>query len=462
MRVVLLLASTVVLARILSPEDFGVMAIVLSIVAFGELFRDFGLTTASAREQYLSEGQKTNLFWTNTGLGLALAVFCFFLAGPVSVIFHLESLRDAVQWISLVLLLNGMAAQFRAELNRQLRFLALSVVDTVPAAFGLIAALLWAWLVEPDYSVLVVQQLAVAISGLIAAFIAAGLRPGLPKRDESIRSLFRFSAGLFGTQGIAFFTKNIDNLSLGYFWGTAPLGLYSRAYQLLMMPLNQIAAPMTRVMVPILSRVQANEKTFNRYLIKSQTIGGVGLCSLYGLCVGLALPIVGIVFGPNWLGMTPIFQILAIGGIFRVLSQMTFWIFLAKGQSGAQFRFYLISQPVIVVLILAGLPWGVGGVAIGHTLGYALNWIWALWWCGRKTHTVVSPLLRSGIYNIIFFAVPAGVIGAVGTQLVENDYMRIVVAAFGFLIYLVVSRYLSRHVRESISVLASAVNRART
>jgi PST family polysaccharide transporter len=460
-RIVVLLASTVLLARILSPADFGLMSIVLSIVAFGELFRDFGLSTASAREIGLTRGQKSNLFWINTGLGVVLGAVFFFAAAPIGALFGEPSLTTAIQITSSVFVLNGLATQYRAELNRQLRFLALSAVDTVPAVVGLVLAIVWSTQ-RADFSVLIVQQLTTSAGGLILAVAMVRWLPGLPSRSDSVGRLFRFSAGLFGTQLIAYFTKNIDNLALGYIWGTGPLGLYSRAYQILMMPLNQVAAPLTRVMVPVLTRLQDDRDRFQDYLLRSQIVGGVGLGIFYGLCIGLGGPLVEIVFGPKWSEMVPIFQILAVGGIFRALVQMSFWIFLAKGFSGAQFRFYLVSQPVIVVLILAGLPWGAVGVAVGHSVGYTLNWVLALWWCGRATSTPVAALFRSGLLNVLFFALPAAGLGAAATLLLPGSAIGALLAGVAaFAVYLVVAAALSRHVREVVGVLLTVLRKFR-
>jgi len=460
-RIVVLLASTVLLARILSPDDFGLMSIVLSIVAFGELFRDFGLSTASAREIGLTRGQKSNLFWINTGLGVALGALFFFAAAPIGALFGEPYLTVAIQITSSVFVLNGLATQYRAELNRQLRFLALSAVDTVPAVAGLVLAIIWSTF-QADFTVLIVQQLATSAGGLVLAVALVRWMPGLPSRSASVGRLFRFSAGLFGTQLVAYFTKNIDNLALGFVWGTGPLGLYSRAYQILMMPLNQVAAPLTRVMVPVLTRLQDDRDRFQDYLLRSQVVGGVGLGIFYGLCIGLGGPLVDLVFGSKWAEMVPIFQILAVGGIFRALVQMSFWIFLAKGFSGAQFRFYLISQPVIVLLILAGLPWGAVGVAVGHSVGYTLNWVIALWWCGRATSTPVAALFRSGILNVLFFALPAAVLGAAAALLLPGSSILAVVAGVvSFAVYLLIAGALSKHVREVLLVLRGVVRRFR-
>lgn len=420
-RIVVMFAGTVVLARLLSPEDFGLVAIVAALVAFGELARDFGLSTAAAREKNLTKAQQSNLFWINTALGFLLAALAYALAPLVSSAFSDDSLLDIVRWTSVVFVINGVATQFRAELNRKLDFKRLALVDTVPVMVGLVSAVVFVVYVNADYWALVCQQLVTAAAGLLLAVLTARWMPGMPNRRGSVRPLLSFGLGLFGTQGVAYFTRNVDNLSLGYFWGPAELGMYSRAYQLLMVPLNQISAPLTRVAVPILTRVVDQRERFDSFLRTGQLVGGVVLGVGYGILFGLADPIVHIMFGESWGPMVPIFQALAIGGIFRALNQVTFWVFLAKGATGAQFRFYLVSQPLVIVSMLAGLPWGAVGVAVGHSIGYGINWLVSYWWCGRVTDTALGGLFRSGLKCTALFAVPVGVIGLAAVSAVPSQ-----------------------------------------
>ena len=168
-RVILLLISTTVLSRLISPEDFGLVTIVLSVVALGELLRDFGLSTAAARSATISQPQKSNLFWVNMGLGVVLAVLVCFAAGPISILFGEPTLRNLLMVLSPVFIMSGAAAQFRAEINRNLRFVALTVCDTAPVFLGLIGAITFARLAEASYWALAVQQLCVALTGLLLA-----------------------------------------------------------------------------------------------------------------------------------------------------------------------------------------------------------------------------------------------------------------------------------------------------
>nr|WP_277351988.1 lipopolysaccharide biosynthesis protein [Rhodococcus sp. HNM0563] len=436
-RVVTMLLGTVVLARLLAPEAFGLVAVVLSLVAFGELVRDFGLSTAAARAEKLTRGQQSNLFWINTAIGVVLTVIAYACGPFVADVFGQEELSEIVRWTAPLFIANGLATQFRAEINRKLNFKGLAVVDTLPPILGLVSAVGFIFAFsQANYWALVAQQLATSMFGLLLAVPLAGWIPGLPSRRASVRNLLSFSAGLFGTQSVAYLARNIDNLAISYFWGPASLGIYSRAYQLLMAPINQISAPLTRVTVPILTRVADQRGRFMSYLEAGQLVGGIGIGLLYGVLFGLAEPVVLLVFGEPWAPIIPVFQGLAVGGVFRALNQVTFWVFLAKGATGSQFKFYLVSQPLIVACMIAGIPWGALGVAVGHSVGYALNWTISFWWCGRVTDTPMAALYWAGVKSIFAFSVPIAAIGLAASWLVPGHLACIGVGAVAICVYL--------------------------
>lgn len=459
-RITTQLVGTVVLARLLAPEAFGLIAMVTSLVGIGEIIRDFGLTSAAVQARSLSRPQKSNLFWINMGIGSLLTVVVFFAAPLIAAFYGQPELVEIVRAISFIFVLNGAATQFRAELNRKMRFLALNVNDTVPAILGLVVAVVYAATTQSVWA-LVLQQIVTALIGLILAVSIAKWWPGFPSTKESIRDLLRFGGGVLGTQSVAYITKNIDNVSIGFFWGAGALGLYSRAYQLLMVPIVQLLAPMTRVALPILSRLQDEKERFMSFLRRGQLIGSFVAGSLYALVIGLADPIVLLVFGEGWDGLAPIFQALAVGGIFRALNQVAYWAYLALGLSMQQFRFYLVSQPVIIVFMLAGLPWGPLGVAVGHSVAYALNWFAALWWCGRITGLNFGPLIREGLRSAVTITLPIIAIGLLTSSLISNVFLAISVGVAGAISWVAVAYLAFPATRRDIGDLRDVIKRVR-
>jgi O-antigen/teichoic acid export membrane protein len=300
----------------------------------------------------------------------------------------------------------------------------------------------------------------VAVMTLTFNMAVCRWRPGLPKRSVSITRFFRFGGGVLGTQMINYATKNIDNVAIGAYWGAGPLGLYSRAYQLLMTPLAQINAPLTRVALPVLSRVQDDDVVYARYLKKAQLVGCYLTATVFAMCAALAHPLVAVLFGHKWLGVAPIFALLSIGGVFRSISQISYWIFLSRGKTGQQFKQYLVTRPFMIGIILAGLPWGPKGVAVGASIAYFLDWAVSLWWVGRAAHVDSRMLFSNAFRSLFLVSAPCGVVAYLGTLLVSQPIAQLAVAGVLAIVYVAVLIALVPIVRDDAKMILYFLRRS--
>jgi PST family polysaccharide transporter len=292
--------------------------------------------------------------------------------------------------------------------------------------------------------------------------IQARWLPRLPHRRTSIRRFLRFSGGLLGTQTISYVTKNIDDFAIGVVSGPAVLGIYNRAYQLLMAPLNRLNAPLTRVALPVLSRVQDEPQTLDRYVARLQLVGCYGTAVTFAVAAGVAHPLVQLLFGHKWSAVAPIFAVLAIGGVFRAISQLAYWMYLAKGLSGKQLKQYLVTRPLMILLILAGLPWGGIGVAVGHTVAYFMYWVASLWHAGRSTKIAVRPLFGTAIRAVLCLALPCGLAANFGTFIIQRGppVEQLAMGLAFTAVYLLVIACLNRTVRADMFLALSLGRRA--
>ncbi|MGC0366348.1 O-antigen/teichoic acid export membrane protein [Rhodococcus sp. 27YEA15] len=408
--------SLILLARLLTPEDFGIVAMVVAITGAADLIRDFGLSLAAVQAKNLSDAERTNLFWANTGIGTVCFVVVSASAPLIAWIYGESQLLPIVFAVAGVFVLSGAATQFRAELMRSLRFTALSTTDVLASAIGVGTAVALA-LSGAGYWAIVAQLIMVAVATLVLSAFMSKWRPGLPQRDVSIKRFFRFGGGLLGTQLLGYATKNIDSIAIGAMYGPTTLGFYNRAYQLLMTPLNQINAPLTNVALPILAKVQDNPVTYGRYLAKAQLIGGYITASALAVSAGVAEPLIKVAFGDQWSSVVPIFALLAIGGIFRSVSQICYWVYLSHGLTVAQLRLYLFLRPAVIVITLAGLPWGAVGVAASSSIGFLVDWLVTLWHVRRVSGVDTMMLFRNSLRAILLFGAPAGLLAFAGSRL---------------------------------------------
>ena len=405
LRLLIQLITLVVLSRLLAPEDFGFIAMTTAIVGLGELIRDLGLSSASIQARDLSRQQRTNLFWLSTVIGLLVAAAVAAAAPLVAAFYDEAALVTVTLALAVTFALNGASAQHKASLARDLRFRALAVVETIsPLAAATLAICLAmsGW----SYWSLVVQQIALALIGLLLVLVIARWLPGLPRRTDGMRPLLTYGFHLLGAQVVAYFSRNIDTVVLGQRFGATAVGLYSRAFELVINPLNQVNAPSSKVAVPILSRLQEDSQRYNAFLLRGQKVMLMAVIPVLAAAIATAEPLIDIVLGPSWGQVAPLFQILAVAGIVRICAYATYWIALSRGATKISLYVNLIAVPVYGGCVLAGSLFGVTGVAIGFATASTITWAIGLIWYTRAAAAPGWRLL-TGALRIVLAVVPA-------------------------------------------------------
>lgn len=418
-KIVLQLASVVVLSRLLSPHDYGLLAIVLVVIGIGEIFRDFGLTSATIQAPELSEGQRDNLFWINTGLGLVLAGLMFCASWPLAQLMGEPDLLAIVQTLSVVFILNGLTTQYRAQLMRALRFGATAVIDIAAATLALAAAIIAAEL-GAGFWALVLQQGVNGMVLLIGALAAGRWLPGRPSRQHSVRGLVRFGWNLVATNMLVYLGNQIDTIIVAVRMGTTPLGSYNRAFQLVMTPLAQVRSPITNVAIPVLSRTQQNTARFNAFIVSGQLALGYGLGIPLLLVAGLAEPVAAIMLGPQWGQTVPIIRLFAVAALLSTLAFVGYWVYVSRGLGSQLFRYSMVSLAIRIVCIGIGSFFGLIGVAVGVAAAPALAWPLSLAWLSRIT-PIPTRQLYIGAARIFAVATTAGAVAwVVGDAVAEG------------------------------------------
>lgn len=446
-------ASIALLARLLDSVDYGYFAMVLAIVGVAELLRDFGLSSAAVASRELSAQQHSNLFWLNTLAGLVASLGVVAAAPLVALLYGEPHLTTIAQVLAPVFLLNGMATQFRARLNRDLRFVALSVSDVVPQVAGFAVAVLLAYRWH-SYWALIAQQVVVAVAGLVLSALLARWWPSLPRRGVPLRSQLRFGSNLFVTNLMSYGVNNSQIVMVGAAWGAEVVGYFSRAYQLMVLPFTQLVTPLTRVALPVLSRVSDDPVRYARIVGRAQLLGLYGTAPFFLFCCGASAPLLHVALGPRWASAIPVFAVLSAGAAFRAMSQLAFWLFLSSGSTREQRRLNAVAYPCLVALMAAGLPWQGLGVAVGHTVGYALYWPLSLAVACRASGVALGPLVRTAAR--VFGVVGIGVL-AIATLVTRSglpDLAALAVAAVASVGFVALVTRLTRSGRADLAVLA--------
>lgn len=431
-RIAIQLVGLLVLTRLLSVEDYGVLAMVTVVIGIGEVFRDFGLSTAAVQASILTVRQRANLFWLNSAIGFVLAVIALGAAPLVSFLYGDPRLTAVMQVLSITFLLNGLSTQYRADLNRSLRFAALATVDVVASGIGLALAVAMAVL-NFGYWALVAQQLVYALLSLVLTVILAGWLPGWISRKTSIRSFISYGSHLVVSQLVTYVGRNADTAIIGARLGASSLGLYNRAYQFMLLPLNQINAPATKVAVPVLSRLKDDKERFDQFILRGQTVLLHVLVAAFAFAAAVSEPLILFFLGEKWADLAPVFQILTIAGIARAASYPTYWVALSKGLTKVSMRLSVVSTPFLIVGTLVGSFWGVLGVAYAVAGTTLALWPIGLWLYGRHSDAPVLKMFFNGLQAMIGYgacAAVAYVAVLASANLIEIAQLGIGLAAF--------------------------------
>ena len=359
------LVSTVVLARLLVPEDYGVIAMVAAVTTFAGLFRDLGLSAASIQKKDLTSAQQSNLFWLNVAMGILLTVIVAIGAPLVAWFYSRPELKPVTMALSLSFVINSLGSQSGALLVRHMRFGRKAIAQLSGAVVTLAIAVplaLSGW----TYWALVWGTLAGSATTTLLLFVLSPFRPGWPSRGSGVRDMLRFGADVTGFNLVNYFHRNLDNLLIGRYWGADALGLYSRAYALMMFPLHAIRGPINAVTFPALSRLQNDSKRFRAFVCKSSNAIAMLSMPIAAFAAVSSRLLIIVVLGPNWKEASTIFTCLAVAGFIQPVAAIRGQIMLSTGATRKYLVWGVVNAVLVSLAFLLGIAWGPVGVAIAY------------------------------------------------------------------------------------------------
>ena len=390
---ILRIGSTAVLARILVPADFGLLAMVTAFTIFAERFKDFGLSDATVQAKDINHAQVTALFWLNllicVGIALLLAS-----ASKLIAIFYDEPRLTAVSLvIASTFLFSGLVIQHEALMRRQLRFATLAYIQLCSTTLSIFVAILLAYY-GFGYWALVAREFSRAMFVVVGMWAACPWRPGRPRREAGLAHFISFGRNVTGFNLLNFFSRSLDKILIGKLFGASWVGLYVNAYQLIALPVNQIQYPLNTVAMPALSAIQAEPSSFRSYYEKMIQLLTFFTMPVVIFCALFADVIIGLILGPKWNDAVPIFRILAVGAFMEPLVHATGPALVALGKTKAYFKLGVINSTLLVFCLLFGSIWGVFGVAVGYSIAVYLSLITCLVYGFRQTPIGIRSLLN--------------------------------------------------------------------
>ncbi len=361
------IVSSLVLVRLLTPHDYGLAGMALIVAGFVGLFQDLGMGAALIQRPKITEADRSTAFWTTAAMGFVLTAAMVALAGPMSAFFHQPELKNMIIVLSLTLFIGSLGLIQGSLLNRAMRYRAISICIIVATVASCITAVIVAAAGGGAWAI-IAWQLTMTTFVTIALWYLAAWRPRAMYSWKSTKDLGGFGANVLGTGVLGYLQYNADNILIGRYLSSFALGLYSVAYNVILIPLGRLFEPVGNTLFVAVSRIQnERERIAGLWIRAVRAISALIIPAILGLLV-VAPDFVEVVFGAQWQGATPIIRILGVVTITGSLAAPANSILYALDRPGLVFRLTAANSLLAVGAFAIGLRWGVVGVAASYAV----------------------------------------------------------------------------------------------
>jgi O-antigen/teichoic acid export membrane protein len=455
-RAVLQVAQVVVLARLLTPGDFGLVALVSATTAFLQIFADAGVSNAIIHEQDISPEQLSSLYWFNVCISAALALTLALCSPLLAAWYGQPPLTALLLMAAATLLVNALAQQLKIQTQKRLDFQRLAKVELLSAICGFVVAITLAWQSAGAYA-LMAGTLSTAVASTLLAWLtlAQGWRPQARLQLGEIRRFIRFGLYMIGNNLANTFNSQIDIFLGSKLLGATSVGLYSVPKELTLRVAGLINPIMTQVAFPVMAKAQNDEALLRRIYLQVMRMTASVNFPIYVFMGVFAQDVVTVVLGEHWLHAAPLLQWLSVWALLRSTTNPVGSLLLARGRADISFRWNLAMLAVMPIAIWVGSQQGIKGMAIALAtvtlLSYWPNWryqVWPLCKAGFMEYSIqmLTPLLIATAACLIAFQV-ANMLQASGPWRVSNGVLATTV------IYISLSHYFNKEWLDRIKSL---------
>jgi O-antigen/teichoic acid export membrane protein len=382
--VLLRVGALMVLARLLEPKDFGLVGMVTALTGVLNLFRDFGLSTATVQRVNVTEEQISTLFWINVLVGTILGLLAVVIAPVVVVFYHEPRLFGVTAILAIGFMFNAAGVQHSAMLQRQMRFTALATIDIISLMVSNMVGIGMA-VGGYGYWALVVMAVTLPLVATVCLWLTTAWIPGRPRKQTGIRSMMRFGSMVTLNSVVMYVAFNFEKILLGRFWGAEAIGIYGRAYQLIDIPTSNLNYAVGGVMFPVLSRLQDDSNRFKTYFLKGYAFVLALTVPVVIVCALFADDLISVLLGPKWTGTAAIFRLLTPTILVLALIHPLVWLLFSTGLVRRSLNLALVIAPLVIAAYVIGLPYGPKGVALAYSTVMTLWVVPHIAWCVHGT-----------------------------------------------------------------------------
>jgi PST family polysaccharide transporter len=391
---VLRLGSTLILARLLVPEQFGLVAMVTAVTRIAERFATLGLSTATVQAPKITHGQCSNLFWINVGAGAFFAVMLVLFSPAIASFYEDARLQTIAVALSLNFFWTGLTVQHVALLRRQMKLPQLAG-NRLAATFLSVCLAIALALGGFGYWALVWKEVIQAFLVALGAWTLCPWVPGLPSLRVNMNRLLGFGRDMTLTQLLLAVSAQLDSVLIGRFAGAVELGLYRQAANLMKQPIEKLRGPIFSVSQPGLSILQREPARYRRYYRRILFVVSLATVPLGVFAAIYAHEIVLVALGQKWLGAVVFLRIFGVAAAIQPALGTTGTVMVTCGKSGRFLLVALVSNALLLILMFVGIKWGAVGIATARVASLVLLMPWALYYSFAGTPVSVGDFLRS-------------------------------------------------------------------
>jgi PST family polysaccharide transporter len=455
---VLQIAAAAVLARLLTPEDFGLVAIVTVLTSFAPMLIDLGLGDATTQRSKITRSQVSSLFWLSSGSGLAIAVVVAACSPLIAWTYREPRLETIAFYSAATFVLWGMSNQHLALLRRTMQFAKIAKIQILSTLVGIAIAIFMASC-GYSYWALVLRPIATSLCIAIGAWLVCRWRPGFPVFDSEVKSMVRFGLHVVGFSVMYGFARSVDRIALGLFYRPDEVGYYQNAITLYDNSIFSTLGQLHTVGSAALSKLQSNPVALGQKYEAALSALAFFMMPTAAILSVTAQDLTVMLLGEKWRAAGLLLSIIALRGIFQAVEGSQGWLHLSIGRADRWRNWGIVSVVVQVVAVLGGLPFGATGVAVAGVMFCLLIAVPSISYAGHPIGIGAALVIRAvGQQLIGAISAAAGGWWLQTTALTDcSSFVRICLSAgFCISIYLIIVVGLFR-LTEPIKVAGAIV-----
>ncbi len=428
---------SVVLARLLGPEAFGLIGMVMGITTVLNVIQDFGLGSAIIQKSGITNRDFSSIFLFNLAIGVLLFFFLYISAGLFADFFNENELEFLFQLSAVGLILGSMSSSLGSLISKELDFKKLTfigiVVNVVSGALGLYLAYIGFGVLS-----LVIRNLISSGLTTIIYWSVSPIKPGFYFSYKKVKGFLSFGANILGINVIARFFEQIDVLIIGRFYNPASVGFYNRAKSMKVLPLLTITSVLNKVLFPVYSRIKNDEIRLKRYFSFSIGVLSIIYVPVMFLIAFYSKEIILLLLTDVWAETIPYLQLLCVTGFLMPISSVSNNMLISRGRANFSFRYILIKRSIYTVVLLIAAPFGVYSFVLVSTIYAGITGFTDLFFASKEINLKFSVPLKKIFFQVINATIALGIVYIVFIWVQEMYLLNLICGTmlFGFLFIL--------------------------